>query len=107
MSILLFAEERLFYAYFTEGLHFGDPETLKQLGKDIGVSETEVLEALQDERYADAVRADIEEAGELGIQGVPFFVFDRKYAVSGAQPPAAFTEALTHAYREWQKVETN
>lgn len=97
------AEERLFYAYFTEGKNFGNPEVLTELGKEIGLTETEVQEALTDETYAQKVKADIQEAGSLGVNGVPFFVFDRKYAISGAQPPAAFLQALQQSFTEWQK----
>jgi len=97
------AEERLFYAYFTEGKNFGNPEVLMELGKEIGLTETDVQEALTDETYAQKVKADIQEAGGLGVNGVPFFVFDRKYAISGAQPPAAFLQALQQAFAEWQK----
>ncbi len=97
------AEERLFYAYFTEGKNFGNPEVLTALGKEIGLTETDVQEALTDETYAQKVKEDIREAGSLGVNGVPFFVFDRKYAISGAQPPAAFLQALQQSFAEWQK----
>ena len=97
------AEERLFHAYFTEGKNFGNPEVLLELGKDIGLTEAEVQEALTDETYAQKVKADIQEAGDLGVNGVPFFVFDRKYAISGAQPPATFLKALQQSFSEWQK----
>lgn len=98
------AEERLFKAYFTEGKNFGDPAVLVELGKDIGLSEADVNAALSEEVYADKVRQDIKEAGEIGVRGVPFFVFDRKYAVSGAQPAASFTEVLQKSFGEWRKA---
>ena len=97
------AEERLFHAYFTEGKNFGNPEVLLELGKDIGLTETEVQEALTNDTYAQKVKEDIQKAGSLGVNGVPFFVFDRKYAISGAQPPAAFLQALQKSFSEWQK----
>lgn len=97
------AEERLFYAYFTEGKNFGNTDVLVELGKDIGLKEVEVQTALTDDTYAYKVRQDVEEAQQLGVRGVPFFVFDRKYAISGAQPPAAFLETLEKSFSEWRK----
>lgn len=97
------AEERLFSAYFTEGKNFGNPEVLTALGKEIGLTEADVQEALTNETYAQKVKEDIQEAGRLGVNGVPFFVFDRKYAISGAQPPAAFLQALQQSFAEWLK----
>lgn len=97
------AEERLFYAYFTEGKNFGSTDVLVELGKDIGLTEVEVQTALTDDTYAYKVRQDVEEAQQLGVRGVPFFVFDRKYAISGAQPPAAFLETLEKSFSEWRK----
>src|SRR5690554_7772015 len=58
---------------------------------------------MKDEKYAELVKADIQEARQVGVQGVPFFVLDRKYAVSGAQPAQAFLESLTQAYTEWRE----
>ncbi len=97
------AEERLFRAYFTEGRDFGDHETLKTIGKEIGLEEEEIKEALSSEEYAAKVEDDIQEAAEIGVRGVPFFVFDRKYAVSGAQPPEYFLQALKQSFEEWRK----
>ncbi len=96
------AEERLFRAYFTEGLDIADTDTLTRLGKEIGLDEGNVKEALTDNRYADLIRDDIEEARTLGIRGVPFFVFDRKYGVSGAQPPEQFLQTLEKSFSEWK-----
>lgn len=97
------AEERLFRAYFTEGRDFGEHETLIAIGKDIGLPGDDILVALNSDDYAAKVEADIQEAAEIGIQGVPFFVFDRKYAVSGAQPPEHFLQALKQSFVEWRK----
>ena len=94
------AEEQLFYANFTEGKNFDDEAVLLQLGKNIGLTEKDVMDALNVDKYATKVKGDISEAKELGINGVPFFVFDRKFAVSGAQPPAMFLKALKQAYTE-------
>jgi predicted DsbA family dithiol-disulfide isomerase len=97
------AEERLFHAYFTEGKDFGDHDTLISIGKDIGLKEEEIKGALVSDFYAEKVEHDIQEATDIGVQGVPFFVFDRKYAVSGAQPPDHFLQALNQSFGEWKK----
>jgi predicted DsbA family dithiol-disulfide isomerase len=57
---------------------------------------------LESDKYAEAVKADVQESQQLGVSGVPFFVFDRKYAISGAQPSAAFLETLEKSFSEWQ-----
>ena len=97
------AEERLFHAYFTEGRDFGDHETLIDIGVGLGLPAEEIKEALTSDEFAAKVEEDIQEADELGVRGVPFFVFDRKYAVSGAQPPEYFLEALKQSFEEWRK----
>jgi len=91
------AEERIFRAYFTEGEDAGNHETLIKLGEEIGIPAEESRKALSDGSFASEVHADIEEAQQLGVRGVPFFVFDRKYAVSGAQPVEVFTQTLEKA----------
>jgi predicted DsbA family dithiol-disulfide isomerase len=97
------AEERLFRAYFTEGRDFGDHDTLLGIGAELGIAENEIKIALTSDEYAAKVEEDIQEANEIGIQGVPFFVFDRKYAISGAQPPEFFLKALNQSFDEWRK----
>lgn len=97
------AEERLFRAFFTEGESIADTTTLIRLGKDIGLDEQEINAALNDPKYTQLVSADIKEAREIGVTGVPFFVIDRKYAVSGAQPSQAFTQSLEKSFTEWRK----
>jgi predicted DsbA family dithiol-disulfide isomerase len=98
------AEERLFRAFFTEGRNIADDDTLLELGKEAGLNETEIRSSLSDERYSDMVKQDIQEARAIGVTGVPFFVFNRKYAVSGAQPPQAFLQTLEKAYTEWREA---
>ena len=98
------AEERLFRAYFTEGKDFGDHATLITIGKEIGLAGEEIKSALGSDEYAEKVKHDIQEAAEIGVQGVPFFVFDHKYAVSGAQPPEYFLQALNQSFGEWKKA---
>lgn len=100
------AEERLFRAYFTEGRNIGDRDTLVALGKEIGLDAGEVEKMLGSDAYADEVRKDIADAEKLGIDGVPFFLMDGKYAVSGAQPPAVFLQALEKSFAEWKKKKT-
>jgi predicted DsbA family dithiol-disulfide isomerase len=96
-------EERLFHAYFTEGKNIGNKDILIDLGKDIGLTEVEVNTALTDDAYAYKVTQDIQEAQQLDVRGVPIFVFDRKYAISGAQPSEAFLETLEKSFAEWRK----
>ena len=97
------AEEKLFSAYFTEGKNIDDVETLTQIGSEIGIDADLVRNTLKSNEFADAVKNDIQEAFSLGLRGVPFFVFDRKYAVSGAQDSKVFLNTLEKAYESWQK----
>lgn len=92
--------ERLLRAYFTEGEKIGTYETLQKLAEEIGLSKERTKEMLHSEEYIDAVKKDIEEAGQIGVRGVPFFVINRKYALSGAQPTETFVEALQKAKNE-------
>jgi len=94
------AKERLLRAHFTEGADLSDPETLVRLAGQAGVDPDRAREVLAGTEYADAVRADIELAQAFGATGVPFFVIDRKYGISGAQPAEAFLQALRTAYAE-------
>lgn len=87
-------KELLLSAYFIEGKDFGDKETLEKLGVASGLALDDVHEVVYSTEYSDAVKSDIEEGQNLGLQGVPFFVFDRKYAISGAQPVGAFVETI-------------
>jgi predicted DsbA family dithiol-disulfide isomerase len=97
------AEEQLFKAYFTEGKNIDDKETLIELGQQLGLDATEVKQTLESDAYANDVKHDIAEAQYLGIRGVPFFVFNNKYAISGAQAVPVFKETLEKAFDEWQK----
>lgn len=93
-------EEKLFEAYFTKGMNTADYETLLQIGKDLGINESEVSDVLKGVNYTNEVKTDVYEAQIIGISGVPFFVIDQKYAVSGAQETQVFLQALTKAYQE-------
>ena len=94
------AVERLFRAYFTEGRPVFDQADLTALAVDSGLDPDEAGKVLADGSYADAVRADEQQAAELGISGVPFFVLDGRYGVSGAQPVSTFSMALERAFTE-------
>jgi predicted DsbA family dithiol-disulfide isomerase len=96
--------ERLLKAYFTESKHIGDHQTLSALAAEVGLDPDEVSKMLSGDDFAKEVRADEQEGQMLGIQGVPFFVFNRKYAVSGAQPVDVFLGALQKAYEEEQPL---
>ena len=87
------AIERLMRGYFTEGLPIGDRDALIALAAELGLDGA----ALEGDDYSDAVRADEELAQRIGIQGVPFFVLDRRYGVSGAQPAEILVQALEKA----------
>jgi predicted DsbA family dithiol-disulfide isomerase len=87
-------KEKLLAAYFTEGKDFGDKQVLTQLGEEVGLNEPDIHTVLYTDMFAREVQSDIQEAQEIGVRGVPFFVFDRKYAVSGAQPIEAFVETI-------------
>jgi predicted DsbA family dithiol-disulfide isomerase len=100
-------EERLFKAYFTEGEQIADHQTLARLAAEVGIRKDDVINALAQGSYNDAVARDIQEAQQIGVNGVPFFVLDRRYAVSGAQDPAAFLGALQKAFEDWQTNNTD
>lgn len=92
--------ERLLRAYFTDSLHLGDREVLAGLAAEVGLDAAEAAAMLESDAYADQVNADIAEGQRLNITGVPFFVFNNKYAVSGAQPGPVFSEVLDTVWAE-------
>lgn len=93
-------EENFFKAYFTEGRDLNDNKTLIELGVQAGLDEKDVQQVVENEDlYLSDVHSDIHEANQIGVQGVPFFVFDRKYAVSGAQPVEAFVQTIKEAQK--------
>lgn len=97
------AEERLFYAYFTEGRNLSDDAVLTQLGNDMGLANADVKEALTNPVFKQKVDAEGAEASRLGAKGFPFFVIDRKNAIAGAQPGTEMLKVLQTAYAEWRK----
>lgn len=91
-------KERLLRAYFTDGAHIGDHDTLADLAAEIGLDRDTTHTVLAGDDYADDVSADLSLARGFGATGVPFFVFDRSYGVSGAQPTEVFTQTLETAW---------
>jgi predicted DsbA family dithiol-disulfide isomerase len=83
-----------------DGRHIGRIEDLADLAAEIGLDRAEVVKVLTDETYLTDVKADVALANEYGIQGVPFFVFEEKYGVSGAQDPATFANVLAQVQSE-------
>ncbi|TGE21707.1 DsbA family oxidoreductase [Hymenobacter aquaticus] len=94
------AKERVLAAYFTEGRNVADLDTLAELGAELGLDPAEIRETLQTDAYAQEVRHDEYQARQIGVRGVPYFVFDNKYAVSGAQPSELFLEVLDKVWEE-------
>ena len=92
--------ERLYYAFFVEQRSIFDHDSLVALGAEAGLDAKEVARVLREGAYARAVEADLLEARAIGVKGVPFLVFDGRYAVAGAQQADAFTEALTQAWTD-------
>ncbi len=99
------AEEALFKAYFTDGLNTDDNETLLTIADEIGLDKEETKAVLISNQFADEVNKELMEAQQLGITGVPSFVFDRKYAISGAQEAAVFQNTLSKAFSEWKAAQ--
>lgn len=95
--------ELLFYAYFTESRLLSDRDTLLELAEEVGLEREKVEQVLQSDQYADEVNRDIRLAYQIGVRGVPFFVFNNKYAVSGAQPLEVFVEVLNKVLEEEKK----
>jgi predicted DsbA family dithiol-disulfide isomerase len=93
-------KERIQRAYFTEGQSFGDHDTLVQLAVEVGLDAGEVRNMLASNAYAEEVHADIQRGYMFGCRGVPFFVLDEKYGVSGAQPAELFLSALNRTWAD-------
>ena len=92
--------ERLMSAYFTEGRHLGRDDELVALAAEVGLDAEDARDALQSGRFLPAVRADQAQAAAYGINGVPFFVIDGKYGVSGAQPAEAFAQIVQQVWAD-------
>ncbi|WP_205600254.1 MULTISPECIES: DsbA family protein [Sphingobacterium] len=100
------AEELLFRSYFTDGKNVDDLETLKELATALELDKEDMAAALERGEFEDEVKMDIHEARQIGVTGVPFFVYDRKYAISGAQPQEMFEQTLAKALSEWSDKNT-
>jgi predicted DsbA family dithiol-disulfide isomerase len=98
------AEEQLFRAYFTDGKNIDDAETLLGIAGSLGIDAAAVAKAMAGDTFVKDVIADVEEAQQLGVRGVPFFVFNRTYAISGAQETDVFLQTLEKAFAEWQQA---
>ncbi|WP_438494895.1 DsbA family oxidoreductase [Paenibacillus sp. IHBB 3054] len=92
--------ERLLRAYFTDTVNIGERSVLVSLAGEVGLDAAETAAMLESDAYAAEVNEDIEEGQRLNITGVPFFVFNNKYAVSGAQPGPVFSEVLETVWAE-------
>jgi len=93
-------KEALLSAHFEKGEDIGDRDVLVRIGATAGLDPAEITDSLELRRYRKAVQDDIRQAQSLGIRGVPFFVIDDKWGISGAQPSELFTQALDQAWRE-------
>jgi len=96
--------ERILHAYFTESKHIGDHETLAELAVEVGLDWEEVKNMLESEAMADVVREDEQLARQYRVTGVPFFLINKKYALTGAQPTETFVQALKKIIAEDQIV---
>lgn len=92
--------ERVFYAYFTESKLISDQETLMELAREVDLDEATVEKVLQSDQYHQEVQHDQQTAAQIGVQGVPFFVLNEKYALSGAQPVDLFLQTLKKVWEE-------
>ncbi len=93
-------EEALMDANFVRGRRVGQRDTLIEIAVSVGLDAEEAAAVLDSDRYTEQVHDDISLARSFGATGVPFFVFDRKFAVSGGQPPAVFTDVLEKAWTD-------
>jgi predicted DsbA family dithiol-disulfide isomerase len=96
-------KERFLVAYFTEGEPIGDHDALARLAIDAGLDPASVDEVLSSDKFAAEVRAEEQVAHDLGVSGVPFFLVDETYGLSGAQPPRIFLNVLRRAWNESHK----
>ncbi|MGP4059095.1 DsbA family oxidoreductase [Halobacillus sp. H74] len=95
--------ERFFKAVLTDSKDLGDTETIADLAAEAGLDRQEVISVLNGTDYTEDVRAEEAEAQQIGVQGVPFFVINRKYAISGAQPTEMFVQGMEKAFAEEEK----
>ncbi|WP_347862360.1 DsbA family oxidoreductase [Salimicrobium sp. PL1-032A] len=96
--------EKFMQAVLTDGKNLGDAETIHAIAVEAGLDADAVAQVLRGEDFTETVRNEEREAYQLGVQGVPFFVINRKYAISGAQPKETFDQALEQVWQEEQSV---
>ncbi len=96
-------KERLLKAYFIEGINVDNIPHLIQLGSEVGLDIDELRDVLDSSSFLTEIKQDISEAKNLGINGIPYFVFDRKYGASGAQGANKFSEILQQSHNEWKQ----
>lgn len=94
-------KERLFKAHFEEGLNLQKEEVLKGLALEVGIADSALNSFFEDDSFKQEVSQDLYQAQLMGISGVPFFLLNHKYAISGAQPVDVFKQAISTAYKEW------
>lgn len=99
-GLQLESKDRFLRAYLSEGAAVGDHEVLEQLAVEVGLDRDEVRGVLGSEAYVEAVRADESEGNRLGLTGVPLFLVDRRYALTGAQPASVMLQTLRRAWQE-------
>ncbi|MDO9375249.1 MAG: DsbA family oxidoreductase [Ferruginibacter sp.] len=97
-------KEKLFAAYYTEGKDIADRSVLTSIGESIGLEAEEISRMFSSDEFIDKVQYDQHVAEEIGANGVPFYVFNNKYAVSGAQAPDVFTEVLNKVWEEEKPI---
>ncbi|WP_258098684.1 DsbA family oxidoreductase [Marinoscillum pacificum] len=105
-KLQLETKEALLKAYFTDGVNIDDTDSLVGIGESIGLNGVELRKSLDANEFEEAVRFDIYEAQQLRIQGVPFYVFNRKYGISGAQQTEVFQQTLEKSFGEWSAENT-
>jgi predicted DsbA family dithiol-disulfide isomerase len=93
-------KEQLFKVYFEEGKNIDDLETLLQCAEHAGIPQAEATRVLDTDEFEEEIDQDVYESRLIGVQGVPFFVFDRKFGISGAQPDEVFDQTLQQALQE-------
>ena len=102
------AKEAFFFSYMTQGLAIGERETIEDVASRIGLNPVEVDDLLDSDAYADFVKFDEEVAREqLQVTGVPFFVFDQRVALAGAQPTEVFKQVMEKALEAPATTEAN
>lgn len=99
-GLQLQAKDALLSAYFEKGLHVGDTNTLIGIGMEIGLPEERIRQVLTSDEFSSEVRQDIQQARDMRVNGVPFFLVNGQYAIRGAQPEEVFIDTLRQIYQQ-------